>query len=800
MRRGHLTLIISYATWTATTLVMPSSFAQTAAPASPETATGTVAANPPQTERLMPLAVVINNTAGGQWVLLERSGQIYAPEEAFVEWRLNRHTGVAAVEYRGQKWLPLSAVPGYEAKFNYAEQSVELTFSPKAFEATHLTEQASIRPQLTPADPAMFVNYDLSYTGSAYRGATGDRQLGALTELGLSSNAGVLTSSFVGQNLTGSSQAQPPAWRRLETTFTRDFLDSDTTLKLGDSATRRGTWGRPVYFGGVQAGSNFGLMPGFISQPIPLIAGTSAAPSTVELYVNDVLRQTSTVPTGPFVLDNFPLLTSSGDARMVVRDALGRETIIDQPFFTHPNLLEKGLTDWSMEAGAARNSLGTANFSYGQRFVSGMARHGFSKNLTLETQGELGQDTRDAGLGVDYALPFQALGQMALSASHDQTAGSGTDWTLGLQRSSLRHTYSAAIEEASVGYRQIGLGPGTLPYKRQISGNYIYTPSETSGSLAAAVARIASYATGTMTTYSGNYTTHVGRGGALTYSFARVTGGTRGFTLGVSLLLPIDPQTNFTSSVTHRDGGQTDGYISASKNLGNDNGASWRALSGSRGGYAYGEGGLYYQTDHGLLTTDASASPLQQTVRLGAQGGIVVMGGHAFMTRRVQDSFALVEVPGYADVGVNFQNTTWAHTDKDGVALLPRLLPYQRNSVQLNPGELPINAELDSIEQVVVPAARSGVKVVFPVRSGRGALIHVTLENGEDAPAGAIVTLDGDKEEFYVARHGQVFVTGMHDRNALHMQLDDKSCTFEISLPPENPNEITRAGPATCKW
>lgn len=746
----------------------------------------------------MPLEVIINNTAGGQWILLERSGQIYAPEEAFVEWRLNRRADATAVEYRGQKWLPLSAVPGYEAKFNYADQSVELTFSPKAFEATHLTEQPAIRPQLTPTEPAAFVNYDLSYTGSAYRGAQGDRQLGALTELGLSASGGVLTSSFIGQNLTGSSQAAPPSWRRLETAYTHDFLDSSTTLKAGDSSTRRGTWGRPVYFGGVQAGSNFGLMPGFISQPIPLIAGTSAAPSTVELYVNDVLRQTSTVPTGPFVLDNFPLLTSSGDARMVVRDALGRETIIDQPFFTHPNLLEKGLTDWSMEAGAARRNLGTANADYGQRFASGMVRHGINKSLTLETQGEFGQDTRDAGIGLNYALPFHALGQMAFSASRDRAAGSGTDWMLGLQRASLRHVFSAALEESSINYRQIGLGQGALPYKRQVFGNYIYTPDANSGSLAVGAARITTYISGTMTTYSGNYSQHVAKSGALTFSFARVTGSTRGYSLGVSLLLPLDPRTNFTSSVTHRDSGQTDAYVSASKNIGNDNGTGWRALTGTRAGYAYGEGGLYYQGDHGLLTTDASASPLQQTVRLGAQGGIVMMDGHAFMTRRVQDSFALVEVPGYADIGVNFQNTTWAHTDKDGVTLLPRLLPYQRNSIQLDPAALPINAELDSIEQVVVPAARSGVKVVFPVRSGRGALIRVKLANGEDAPAGAVVTLEGDKEEFYVARRGEVFVTGMHEKNTLHMTLDETSCTFEVTLPAQNPNDITRIGPVTC--
>jgi outer membrane usher protein len=795
MRPRFVNLLTHATCATALTFLSPA-WAQTGAPGGAGSADA-IAATPPGSGKLMPLEVLINKAPGGSWVLLDRNGVLYAPEEAFAEWRLARQANIPGVEFRGQKWLPLSTIPGYDAKFNYANQSVELTFSPSAFEATHLREQAAIRPRLTPAIPAAFVNYDLSYTGSAYRNAPGDQQLGALTEMGISGNMGVLTSSFVGQNLVNSSQTQPPSWRRLETTFTRDDLDDGVTFKVGDSTTRRSLWGRPVYFGGVQAGTNFGLTPGFISQPIPILRGTSTAPSTVELYVNDVLRQTSTVPSGPFTIDNFPLLTSSGDARMVVRDALGRETVIDQPFFTHPSLLEAGLSDWSMEAGAARLNLGTENFAYGQRFTSGMVRHGFSKSLTLDTQAEIGQQTRDGGLGVSYALPGRLLGQVAASTSYDQAAGAGRDWLIALHRSDLRHNFSAMLERSTIGYRQIAMGPGFLPYREQLSGNYSYTLENSTGSLAAGVARIATYTTGTLTTYSGNYSTRIAKNGSVTFSVARISGSLPGFSIGASLMLPLDSQRNFTSAVTHKPG-RDEGYVSASKNLTNDDGTGWRALSGSRGGRNYAEAGYYYQSDKGLLTSDATASPDQQVVRLGAQGGIVMMDGHAFMTRRVQDSFALVEVPGYEGVGIHFQNTVWAHTDQNGIALLPRLLPYQRNSIQLDPGELPIGAELDTIEQTVVPAERTGVKVVFPVRTGQSALIHIVLKDGEDAPPGAVVTVEGDSETFYVARRGEAFITGMQRNNILHMTVADWSCTFKVELPPANTGSITRIGPVTC--
>lgn len=744
--------------------------------------------------RLVPLDVQVNGSSGGQWVLLEQEGKLYAPEEAFAEWRLSHHPATAPLEYRGQKWMPLNAVPGFVARYNYANQSVELLFSPEAFEATRL-DQASRHLELSPSIPAVFLNYDLSYTDASYRNAPGSKDLGTLTEFGLSAGGGVLTSSYVGHNLSNNASAPPKSWRRLETAYARDYPDDNLSVKLGDSSTRPGTWGRTVYFGGLQISRNFALTPGFITQPIPVVGGTSSAPSTVELYVNDVLRQTSTVPTGPFTIDNFPLLTSSGDARMVVKDALGRETVIQQSFFSHPSMLEQGLNDWSLEAGAARRNLGLDNASYGQRFGSGLLRHGVSKSLTIEGRAEYGQTTRDAGLGASFELPLQMLGQLAASASDDSAVGKGSSWMMGIDKNSLTHNFSMRMDKSTVNFRQIGLQ--TLPYRRQLSANYSHT-FERSGSIGVGAARIETFTNGTLTTYSGNYSARVLKQGALTFTAARVLGNTSGYSFGAAFLMPLDNQVNLTSHVTRKPGG-TDGYVSLNKGLSASTGTGWRMLAGNRTGRNYGEGGLYYQGDHALLTSDVSASSSQQTMRLGAQGGFVLMDGHAFMTRRVDQSFALVEVPGYADVGVGFQSSVLTHTNKDGVALVPRLLPYQSNSIRLDPTELPISAELDSIEQTVVPRGRSGVKVVFPVRSGRGALIRIVLADGREAPPGATVTLQGDQEAFYVARHGEVFVTGLQPENLLHLQLDEGgSCSFSVTLPPANQDEIPRIGPIPC--
>lgn len=744
----------------------------------------------------MPLEVFINGASGGMWTLLERGGVLHAPEDAFDEWRIRRRSGTAGISHRGQNWFSLASVPGYQSRLNFANQSVDLVFSPDAFAATRLATDDEERPPITPAEPAVFLNFDASMTSTASRDAATTRDLGALTEFGTSSRWGVLTSSFVSRNLASGDPTLPRSTRRLETAFVRDYPDSNLTLRVGDSTSRSGLWGRATYFGGIQLARNFALTPGFVSQPIPTLTGTSSAPSTVELYVNDVLRQTSNVPTGPFAIDNFPLLTGAGQARLVVRDVLGRETVIVQPFFTHATLLEKGLSDWSFEAGAVRSGLGSDNANYGQRFGAGLWRHGLNNRLTLEGRVEVGQKTRSLGVGASFTMPWQSLGQAGLAVSHDRLSGRGHEWLLGMENDSIKHGFSVRAEGASRNHRPLGLDSESLPNRLELSASYSYS-SDSLGAIGVGLARINTYDRGTVNTLSANYSVRIGERGALTLSATRASGASSGTSFGATFTLPLGNQINSSSSFSSR-GGTSEAYSSISKGLSSETGLGWRALAGARRAGAYAEGGLYYQGDKLLLTGDTAVSGQQQTIRLGAQGGLVFMGGRLFRSRYLQDSFALVEVPGYPGVGVGFQGSALTRTDERGQALLPRLIAYQKNSIRLDPSELPISAEIDNIEQFAVPAWRSGVRVTFPVRSGRAALLRIVLDDGEPAPAGAPIELDGDKQEFFVARRGEAFITGLQPENTLSLQWNGARCTFTVKLSEGALDEIARIGPLRC--
>jgi outer membrane usher protein len=748
--------------------------------------------------RAAPMEAVVNGAKAGTWLFIESAGVFYAPAEAFNEWRIRLPSAAQPIEFKDQKFWPVAAVTGVKIDKDTVNQRLNVAFPPEGFPATLLTNDASKRPAISPVLTSVFLNYDLNYITTSQRNAPTSRDMGLLYEVGVSSDMGVFTSSAVGRNLIrNQAVGATPRFQRLQTTFTKDFPERNHTLRLGDSTTRAGTLGRNVYFGGIQFGTNYGLTPGMWTQPLPVLNGLSAAPSTVELYVNDVLRQTSNVPPGPFVVDNFPILTGNGQARMVVRDILGRETVVTQPFFTHNRLLAKDLNDWSVEFGRLRRNLGLASNNYGATFASGLWRRGYSDTLTLDSHVEATSGLYGAGLGLSTALPWQLLGRAALQVSREQTLGSGSQWLLGIDHPGERSSLQLELQGAAPRFRQLGLDTSAALAKYQTAVNWNYRFAGDVASVGLGYASIRQHDATRLDTLSASLAVRLGESSTLNFTASKSRSNTNGSALGVTLVIPFESNRIFTASAS-RNNDQRDSYVSVSQNYNQGTGVGWRALAGQQQ-QSRAEGGVTYQGHYGLVSSDISTSPLQTALRFGARGSLVIADGNLFATRYLDQGFAVAEVTGHSDIAIGLGGSSLARTNKQGRALIPQLSSYQTNSVRLDLDELPFGVEIDSIEQSVVPAWRSAVKVTFPVRSGRGALLKIVLDDAEPAPAGATVSIEGSSQEFYVARRGESFVTGLQAANRLLLKWKDRQCQFDLKLPHENKDEIPRLGPLVCK-
>jgi outer membrane usher protein len=201
------------------------------------------------------------------------------------------------------------------------------------------------------------------------------------------------------------------------------------------------------------------------------------------------------------------------------------------------------------------------------------------------------------------------------------------------------------------------------------------------------------------------------------------------------------------------------------------------------------------QPAHAVEAREQSGTTLTQA---SASGGFAMVAGHVFPSRRIDDSFAVVEVGDQSDVRIYRENQLIGRTDADGYMLVPGLRSYEDNSIRVEQADLPLDVTVDAMQVQAVPNFRSGVLLKFPVERPRGALLAVRLENGEPLPTGALVQRAGQQEEFPSGTNGEVYVTRLQDNNQLRASWLGKSCEFTVPYTQSN-DPLPRLGPFLCK-
>ncbi|MBU1757320.1 MAG: fimbria/pilus outer membrane usher protein, partial [Alphaproteobacteria bacterium] len=192
-------------------------------------------------------------------------------------------------------------------------------------------------------------------------------------------------------------------------------------------------------FAGIHLARDFSTQPGFVTIPMPTIAGESEVASVVDVYVNNVLTGTRDVPAGPFSITDVPVVTGGGEVQLVVRDLLGRETTVRARYYSARRLLRRGLDDYSLEAGFLRRDFGRSSFDYGDPMASASYRYGFSDGLTGEVHGEISPDVRMGGVGASVAVANIGILNASTAFSHSErgTGGATRSGSRAGRRSSL---------------------------------------------------------------------------------------------------------------------------------------------------------------------------------------------------------------------------------------------------------------------------------------------------------------------------------------------------------------------------
>ena len=737
----------------------------------PVVASGEVGAAPVDAGE-MQVQVDINQQGLNETVFVLRAGaRLLIAAEDLRRWRLRTPDAVPYAR-EGRTYFPLDALPGVHYRLDEARQTLAITIGPEAF-----METASALPGTTPSTPILpqpgaFLTYAVSITDTP-----DSTTRSGLFEGGLFTGHGVLTSNLLAPALERGS-----GWRRLETTYTVDYPQQLTSLHLGDAVTRAGAWGTPVRFAGIQYGTKFATQPGFIPFPLATALGQAALPSTVDVFVNNALVARRSVPPGPFSIAEVPVITGSGDIRVVVRDLLGREQVFIQPFYGSTALLKRGVSDYSFELGAMREDFGIASSRYGERLGVATYRRGFSDTFTGELRGERADASTSAGASaVLRAGPLGILnGSLALS---DSEHGDGRLLGYGFEHNARRFSASLQTVGASRDFRQAGMQPAELPRRRQRVVN-VGLQLEALGSVSFTRAFQDFYDSESIEVSSLAYSLPLGRLGQLGLSAIRTSGPGGGTALFVTFAMPLGEATSASLGLERTRSaasGESEERVTAGVQKSPPLGEGFGYRLQVRGSDLYGS--YRRQTAFGAYDLEAARQGGITATRIGASGGVGTIGGYSFLSREITESFGVVRVADFPDVRVLHDNQVAARTDARGYAVLPRLRAYDRNPIAIEQSDLPFDASLGALRLHAAPYFRSGVFVEFPVRRVRAATLRIVLEDGGDLPSGALVRIEGRAEDFPVALGGQAYVEGLEAANRLVLTWRGQRCLIDVPFP-----------------
>lgn len=726
------------------------------------------------------LSVTINQQDLGEvTTFLQTShGEILASADDLQRWHFRSPRGTP-ITYENKRFYKLHSFPGLNYVIDSSQMRIDLTAPPSLLTTNTIDASRSQFVKPTPSSAGGFVNYDING-----QSATQQSQIGAIVEPAFFNRYGVGASSFLFQQNNGSDLGTlTPGTQlvRLNTTWTHDNPSLMRTTRFGDAYNATGLWGRAVDFGGVQWGTNFNTQPSFITFPLPSVSGEALVPSVVDLYVNNAQVSNKAIPPGPFSINYIPVITGQGTLNIVTTDLLGRQQVLNLPYYASQELLRKGLNDYSYEAGFIRDNFGMDSNSYGRFMMTGTQRCGLTDRLTCELHEEILDNQQTMGIGGSYLLSTWGVISVAAATSRANGQGMGALGLVGFQHQTIHGiSYGINTQFTSSQFAQLGFGDSQFPpslVNQAFLG--LTLPANTSLGLA--------------------YTQQNNRcceanAGFVNLSLTKPLGK---WSLNLSLLVDVsgNSQNGAFLTVTRSLGQRTtlnvggisqsqtnQGYAELAQSLpvGTGYGYDLLASAGEQSNY---QASVSAQNNIGTYAATAADQAGASGVRLEARGSAVTLDQKVYLTREIPDSFGVVQIPGYPYVDVYDNNQLIGNTDKNGNVLVPDLLSYRNNDIRIDQNQLPLNAQVDATELNVIPYYRSGLLIKFPVQPSHAAVVHLIQADGTIVPPGAMVTVEKHQQSFPVGEEGMVYITGLANHTTLTARWDDAQCRFSINYP-----------------
>ena len=646
---------------------------------------------------------------------------------------------------------------------------------------------------------------------------------------------------------SGSSTTNENKWQHINSWLERDITLLRSRLTLGDSYTNGDVFDG-INFRGAQLASDDNMLPDSQKGFAPVIHGIARGTAQVSVKQNGYEIYQSTVPPGPFTINDLYAAGNGGDLQVTIKEADGSSQVFTVPYSSVPVLQREGHTRYAATAGEYRSG---SNQQEKPKFFQGTLLHGLPAGWTLYGGTQLADRYRAFNLGVGKNMG--ELGALSLDITQaNATLPDDSEH----QGQSVRFLYNKSLTDTGTNIQLVGYRYSTRGYfsfadttYSRMSGYNVATqdgvievkPTFTDyynlaynkrGKIQASITQQLGR---TATLYlNGSHQTYWGTGKAdqqlqaglntavndinwtLSYSLTKNAWQQgRDQMLAVNVNIPFSHWLRSDSKSAWR-------HASASSSMSNDLHGRMSTLAGLHGtllednnlsysmqtGYAGGGEGnsggtgyaaLNYRGGYGNANVGYSRSDGIKQLYYGLSGGVLAHADGVTLSQPMNDTVVLIKAPGADNVKV--ENQTGVQTDWRGYAVLPYATEYRENRVALDTNSLADNVDLDDAVVSVVPTHGAIARAEFKAHVGLKLLMSL-IYNGKPVPFGALVTPAGSQGSSIVADNGQVYLSGMPLAGKVLAKWGEgpnASCEADYSLPPEKQNQMLIPLSAECR-
>lgn len=645
----------------------------------------------------------------------------------------------------------------------------------------------------------------------------------------------------------GSSSTNSNKWQHINTWLERDIVSLQSRLTLGDSYTN-GDIFNGLNFRGVQIATDDNMLPDSQRGFAPAIHGIARGTAQVIIKQNGFEIYQSTVPPGPFTINDLYAASNGGDLQVTVTEDDGSSQIFTVPYSSVPVLQREGYTRYALTAGEYRSG---SNQQTDPKFFQGTVMRGLPSGWTAYGGTQLAERYKAANFGVGKNMGV--LGAFSIDVTQAEATLPDDSEHEG---QSVRMLYNKSVQETGtniqlVGYRystrgyfdfadttynrmkgySLNNGDGLTEVKPRYTDYYNLTSSKR-GKIQLGVnqqlgQKATLYLNASRQSYWGNdhvdeqlqaglNTAFAGINWTLNYSLTKnAWQDERDQMLSLNINIPFsnlfrsDSRSNWRNayasySTSHDLEGRMTTLAGINGTLLEGNNLGYSVQTGYAGGgegtsTGSGNASLNYRGGYGNVNVGYSRNRSSSQLYYGMRGGILAHADGVTLSQPLNDTVVLVKAPGADDVRI--ENQTGVTTDWRGYAVLPYATEYRENRIALDTNTLGNNVEIDEAVVRVVPTHGAVVRAEFNANIGLKVLMTLT-RNGKPVPFGAVVSAEEGKSSSIVADSGQVYLSGLPQAGKLQVKWGegaDSSCVVSYSLPEESLNQAMAQQSAECR-